>query len=68
MSLVGFYGYLLFEDEKIIVVECVPNGNLRQHLDGTFFSHHLFLCLFLCVFDSLWELFEVESTKKRAPT
>ncbi|KAF3328244.1 Calmodulin-binding receptor-like cytoplasmic kinase 2 [Carex littledalei] len=33
MNLVGFYGYLLFEDEKIIVVEYVPNGNLREHLE-----------------------------------
>jgi serine/threonine protein kinase len=33
MNLVEFYGYLLFEDEKIIVVEHVPNGNLREHLE-----------------------------------
>ncbi|KAJ4774458.1 hypothetical protein LUZ62_058715 [Rhynchospora pubera] len=33
INLVGFYGYLLFEDEKIIVLEWVTNGNLRQHLD-----------------------------------
>jgi serine/threonine protein kinase len=31
--LVGFYGYLLFQDEKIIVVEHVPNGNLREQLE-----------------------------------
>ncbi|KAJ4784068.1 Nodulation receptor kinase [Rhynchospora pubera] len=36
MNLVGFYGYLIFEDEKVIVVEWVPNGNLRQHLDCKF--------------------------------
>ncbi|XP_050146755.1 calmodulin-binding receptor-like cytoplasmic kinase 2 isoform X2 [Malus sylvestris] len=33
LSLVKFYGYLEHEDEKIIVVEYVPNGTLRQHLD-----------------------------------
>ncbi|KAM2005470.1 hypothetical protein ACFX15_000649 [Malus domestica] len=33
LSLVKFYGYLEHEDEKIVVVEYVPNGTLRQHLD-----------------------------------
>lgn len=28
------YGYLEHGDEKIIVVEYVGNGNLREHLDG----------------------------------
>ncbi|KAJ3682526.1 hypothetical protein LUZ60_015099 [Juncus effusus] len=36
LSLVVFYGFLVFEDEQIIVVEYVPNGNLRQHLDCQF--------------------------------
>ncbi|XP_010933118.1 calmodulin-binding receptor-like cytoplasmic kinase 2 isoform X2 [Elaeis guineensis] len=33
LNLVRFYGYLEYEDEKIIVVEYVPNGTLREHLD-----------------------------------
>ncbi|CAN1841448.1 Calmodulin-binding receptor-like cytoplasmic kinase 2 [Linum perenne] len=28
-----FFGYLQQEDEKILVVEYVPNGTLREHLD-----------------------------------
>ncbi|XP_072994562.1 calmodulin-binding receptor-like cytoplasmic kinase 2 isoform X2 [Typha latifolia] len=34
LNLVKFYGYLEDGDEKIIVVEYVPNGTLREHLDG----------------------------------
>lgn len=54
MNLVGFYGYLLFEDEKIIVVECVPNGNLREHLECTYFlslfvSLFTYLFIYLCI-------------------
>ncbi|XP_027332511.1 calmodulin-binding receptor-like cytoplasmic kinase 2 isoform X1 [Abrus precatorius] len=33
-NLVRLYGYLEHEDEKIIVVEYVGNGTLREHLDG----------------------------------
>ncbi|MQL77457.1 hypothetical protein Taro_009873 [Colocasia esculenta] len=33
LNLVRFYGYLEHEDERIIVVEYVPNGTLREHLD-----------------------------------
>ncbi|CAN6566162.1 unnamed protein product [Malus baccata var. baccata] len=33
LNLVKFYGYLEHEDEKIVVVEYVPNGTLRQHLE-----------------------------------
>ncbi|THG11723.1 hypothetical protein TEA_003813 [Camellia sinensis var. sinensis] len=33
LSLVKFYGFLEHEDERIVVVEYVPNGTLRQHLD-----------------------------------
>ncbi|KAK6920097.1 Protein kinase domain [Dillenia turbinata] len=33
LNLVKFYGYLEHEDERIIVVEYVPNGTLREHLD-----------------------------------
>ncbi|XP_040377115.1 calmodulin-binding receptor-like cytoplasmic kinase 2 [Oryza brachyantha] len=32
-SLVRFYGYLECGQERIIVVEFVPNGTLREHLD-----------------------------------
>ncbi|XP_004510762.1 calmodulin-binding receptor-like cytoplasmic kinase 2 isoform X2 [Cicer arietinum] len=34
LNLVKFYGYLDQGDEKIIVVEYVPNGTLREHLDS----------------------------------
>ncbi|XP_068645743.1 calmodulin-binding receptor-like cytoplasmic kinase 2 [Aristolochia californica] len=34
LNLVKFLGYLEHEDERIIVVEYVPNGTLREHLDG----------------------------------
>ncbi|XP_020112472.1 calmodulin-binding receptor-like cytoplasmic kinase 2 isoform X1 [Ananas comosus] len=33
-NLVRLYGYLEYGDERIIVVEYVPNGTLREHLDG----------------------------------
>ncbi|KAK7321334.1 hypothetical protein VNO77_31876 [Canavalia gladiata] len=33
-NLVRLYGYLEHADEKIIVVEYVGNGTLREHLDG----------------------------------
>ncbi|KAF8045844.1 hypothetical protein N665_4334s0002 [Sinapis alba] len=33
LSLVKYYGYLVHNDEKLLVVEFVPNGNLRDHLD-----------------------------------
>ncbi|KAK9143808.1 hypothetical protein Syun_013208 [Stephania yunnanensis] len=33
LNLVRFYGYLEHDDEKIVVVEFVPNGTLREHLD-----------------------------------
>ncbi|MED6145211.1 Calmodulin-binding receptor-like cytoplasmic kinase 1 [Stylosanthes scabra] len=34
LNLVRLYGYLEHADEKIIVVEYVNNGSLREHLDG----------------------------------
>lgn len=34
LNLVRWYGYLEQADEKIIVVEYVNNGTLREHLDG----------------------------------
>lgn len=34
LNLVRFYGYVEQGDERILVVEYVGNGNLREHLDG----------------------------------
>ncbi|ONK63763.1 uncharacterized protein A4U43_C07F18680 [Asparagus officinalis] len=34
LNLVRFLGYLEGQDERIVVVEYVPNGTLREHLDG----------------------------------
>ncbi|KAJ4806012.1 protein kinase family protein [Rhynchospora pubera] len=34
LNLVRFYGYLEQGDERVVVVEYVPNGTLRRHLDG----------------------------------
>ncbi|XP_011092707.1 calmodulin-binding receptor-like cytoplasmic kinase 2 isoform X1 [Sesamum indicum] len=33
LNLVKFYGFLEHDDERILVVEYVPNGTLREHLD-----------------------------------
>ncbi|KAJ7007702.1 hypothetical protein NC653_006665 [Populus alba x Populus x berolinensis] len=33
LHLVKFYGYLEHEDERIVLMEYVPNGTLREHLD-----------------------------------
>jgi len=33
LNLVSFHGYLEFGGEQLIIVEYVPNGNLREHLD-----------------------------------
>ncbi|XP_022935425.1 calmodulin-binding receptor-like cytoplasmic kinase 2 [Cucurbita moschata] len=33
LSLVKFYGYLEHDDERIVIVEYVPNGTLREHLE-----------------------------------
>ena len=38
LNLVKFYGYVEYEDEKVVVVEYVPNGTLRQHLDCEFYN------------------------------
>ncbi|XP_004294246.1 PREDICTED: calmodulin-binding receptor-like cytoplasmic kinase 2 [Fragaria vesca subsp. vesca] len=35
LNLVRLYGYLEHGDERIILVEYVGNGTLREHLDGT---------------------------------
>jgi len=36
LNLVKLIGYLEENHERILVVEYVPNGNLREHLDGSF--------------------------------
>lgn len=36
LNLVRFYGFSEQGDERIIVVEYVPNGTLREHLDCEF--------------------------------
>ncbi|KAI5675051.1 hypothetical protein M9H77_06001 [Catharanthus roseus] len=33
-NLVRFHGYIEHGDERLIIVEYVPNGTLREHLDG----------------------------------
>ncbi|XP_062226322.1 calmodulin-binding receptor-like cytoplasmic kinase 2 isoform X2 [Phragmites australis] len=35
LNLVKFIGYVEYEDERLIMVEYVNNGTLRQHLDGS---------------------------------
>lgn len=35
LNLVKLIGYMEENSERILVVEYVPNGNLREHLDGT---------------------------------
>lgn len=37
LNLVKFFGFLEHGDEKIVVVEYVPNGTLREHLDCKLF-------------------------------
>ncbi|KAI3733062.1 hypothetical protein L1987_64279 [Smallanthus sonchifolius] len=34
LNLVRFYGYIEHGDERVILVEYVSHGNLREHLDG----------------------------------
>lgn len=36
LNLVKMIGYLEENDERILIVEYVPNGNLREHLDGAY--------------------------------
>lgn len=47
LNLVKFYGYLEHGDERIVVVEYVPNGTLREHLDCELFLCDLILSLWL---------------------
>lgn len=63
LNLVRFYGYLEYQDERIVVVEYVPNGTLREHLDCEFFPFGLFffLCLILNTFNG--EIFLLKFVK-----
>ena len=36
LNLVRFLGFVEHADERIVLVEYVANGNLRDHLDGDF--------------------------------
>lgn len=48
LNLVKLHGYLEFEDERIVIVEYVTNGTLREHLDRELFifvSTLLYVCL-----------------------
>lgn len=58
LNLVKFYGYLVHEDEKLVVVEYVPNGTLREHLECKYSLAHYLVdvceCLFLFPFYCLW--------------
>lgn len=50
LNLVKFYGFLDQEDERIVVVEYVPNGTLREHLDCEFLWHlSYFVCLWVAL-------------------
>ncbi|PKU83413.1 Calmodulin-binding receptor-like cytoplasmic kinase 2 [Dendrobium catenatum] len=48
-NLVRFIGYVEQDGEKVVVVEYVPNGTLRDHLDCEFYGIPLILKL-LCLF------------------
>jgi serine/threonine protein kinase len=39
-NLVRLLGYLEHEDERLIMVEYVNNGSLREHLDGRYCFFH----------------------------
>lgn len=58
LNLVKFHGFVEHEDERIVIVEYVPNGTLREHLDCEFFIPPLCepaqiasacICVGLCV-------------------
>ncbi|KAG9449958.1 hypothetical protein H6P81_009923 [Aristolochia fimbriata] len=37
-NLVKILGYLEHQGGRMLIIEYVPNGNLREHLDGNFFG------------------------------
>jgi serine/threonine protein kinase len=54
LHLVKFYGYLEHEDERIVLMEYVPNGTLREHLDCEFLATiyiYIYMCIVLDVAD-----------------
>lgn len=53
INLVKYYGYLEHEDERIVVVEYVPNGTLREHLNCEYSSSGfspLSACMYIQMF------------------
>lgn len=52
MNLVRFYGFLEHEDERILVVEYVASGTLREHLDCEFLFSPSCSCIFAVCLDS----------------
>lgn len=50
LNLVKFYGYLVHEDEKLVVVEYVPNGTLREHLECKYSLPHCLVDVCECLF------------------
>lgn len=57
LNLVKFYGFLEHGEEKILVVEYVPNGTLREHLDSEFLilllsSHFASLAFTIAAFNA----------------
>ena len=50
LNLVKFYGYLEREDERIVLVEYVANGTLREHLDCELLATlYIYICTVLDV-------------------
>ena len=62
LNLVKFYGCLEHGDERIVVVEYVPNGTLREHLDCEFCLCG-FIFNFVCVCVCVHECHELEILK-----
>lgn len=50
LNLVRFYGYLEHGDERIVIVEYVPNGTLREHLDCEFLFTIFFIVVLAAAF------------------
>jgi len=47
LSLVKYYGFVVHNDEKILVVEYVANGTLRDHLDCEYTSYYYLLFVYI---------------------
>jgi len=55
LHLVKFYGYLEHEDERIVLMEYVPNGTLREHLDCEFLAT-IYIYIYVCVLCWMWRM------------